>query len=177
MGLLNQINLFFINISAAFSSSDKLFHGNVQKDILVQKYLDKMNEADIDLLLFPASIVPAPKQVSPYWKLYHIVIGISLKFLSIWISYLFIIPFMLIGISLFYKSAHSRIFMGCLELVWLPCRYITSDKSKWRGWKCSQNNISNKWSGTFMISEMFEKLPFAISLNMVKRMISINKNW
>ena len=66
MGLLNQINLFFINISAAFSSSDKLFHGNVQKDILVQKYLDKMNEADIDLLLFPASIVPAPKQVSPY---------------------------------------------------------------------------------------------------------------
>ena len=55
----------FYQKSAAFSSSDKLFRGNVQKDVLVQKYLDKMNEADIDLLLFPASIVPAPKQVSP----------------------------------------------------------------------------------------------------------------
>ena len=64
----------FYQKSAAFSSSDELFRGNVQKDVLVQKYLDKMNEADIDLLLFPASIVPAPKQVSPTPNNYNIVI-------------------------------------------------------------------------------------------------------
>merc|ERR1712150_207938 len=49
-------------ICPAFDTSDELFVGNTKKDILVQNYLEKMNEADIDLLLFPASIVPAPKQ-------------------------------------------------------------------------------------------------------------------
>ena len=35
----------------------------MEKDILVQNYLEKMNDADLDVLLFPASIVPATKQV------------------------------------------------------------------------------------------------------------------
>ena len=35
----------------------------MEKDILVQSYLEKMNDVDLDLLLFPASIVPATKQV------------------------------------------------------------------------------------------------------------------
>ena len=49
---------------AAFDTGAKLFRGVAQKDAFVQSYLEKMNKADIDLIVFPASLVPAPKQVS-----------------------------------------------------------------------------------------------------------------
>ena len=48
---------------ASFDTSAKLFNGVAQKHKLAQDYIDKMNAARIDLLLFPASLVPAPKRV------------------------------------------------------------------------------------------------------------------
>ena len=49
---------------AAFDTGEKIFLGTTERDNLVQNYLEKMNESDIDLLLFPASLIPAPKKVS-----------------------------------------------------------------------------------------------------------------
>ena len=48
---------------AAFNTGEKIFLGTTERDNLVQNYLEKMNESDIDLLLFPASLIPAPKKV------------------------------------------------------------------------------------------------------------------
>ena len=50
--------------TASFDTSAKLFDGVAQKHKLAQDYIEKMNTAGIDLLLFPASLVPAPKKVS-----------------------------------------------------------------------------------------------------------------
>ena len=51
---------------AAFNTGEKIFLGTTERDNLVQNYLEKMNESDIDLLLFPASLIPAPKKVSNF---------------------------------------------------------------------------------------------------------------
>merc|ERR1712179_613546 len=43
-------------------TSAELWSGTTERDNLVQKYLDKMNESDLDLVIFPASLVPATKK-------------------------------------------------------------------------------------------------------------------
>ena len=48
---------------AVFQTSAELWNGTTERDNFVQNYLEKMNESDIDLLIFPASLVPAPKKV------------------------------------------------------------------------------------------------------------------
>ena len=53
----------FVEI-ASFDTGAKIFAGVAEKNKLIQKYLDTMNDADIDLLILPASLVPAPKKVS-----------------------------------------------------------------------------------------------------------------
>merc|ERR1712018_480012 len=49
-------------LNPSFDTGDKLFRGVSERDALVQGYLEKMNESNIDLVIFPASLVPAPKQ-------------------------------------------------------------------------------------------------------------------
>ena len=46
-----------------FETSAELWNGTTERDNFVQNYLEKMNESDIDLSIFPASLVPAPKKV------------------------------------------------------------------------------------------------------------------
>ena len=63
-----KINMFlylfvFVEI-ASFDTGAKIFAGVAEKNKLIQKYLDTMNDADIDLLILPASLVPAPKKVN-----------------------------------------------------------------------------------------------------------------
>ena len=48
---------------AVLETSAELWSGTTERDNLVQKYLDKMNESDLDLVIFPASLVPATKKV------------------------------------------------------------------------------------------------------------------
>lgn len=55
---------FMSSKKASFATSAKLFDGVAQKHKMAQDYIEKMNAAGIDLLLFPASLVPAPKRVS-----------------------------------------------------------------------------------------------------------------
>ena len=50
-------------ITAAFDTSAELNRGFSAKENLAQDYLNKMNESSVDLLIFPASVVPAPKRV------------------------------------------------------------------------------------------------------------------
>ena len=55
----------FVEI-ASFDTGAKIFAGVAEKNKLIQKYLDTMNDVDIDLLILPASLVPAPKKVGIY---------------------------------------------------------------------------------------------------------------
>ena len=64
----------FVKI-ASFDTGAKIFAGVAEKNKLIQKYLDTMNDADIDLLILPASLVPAPKKVSKEKR--HIHIGLN----------------------------------------------------------------------------------------------------
>ena len=60
------MDIVFFNViikKASFDTSAKLFDGVAQKHKLAQEYIEKMNAAGIELLLFPASLVPAPKRV------------------------------------------------------------------------------------------------------------------
>ena len=57
---LNIVHYFEI---AAFDTSAKLFRAVTEKNNFVQSYVDKMNDLDVDLLLFPGALVPATKQV------------------------------------------------------------------------------------------------------------------
>ena len=58
----NQI-IVFLHLIAVLETSAKLWEGTTERDNLVQGYLEKMNESNLDLLIFPASLVPAPKKV------------------------------------------------------------------------------------------------------------------
>ena len=60
----------FVEI-ASFDTGAKIFAGVAEKNKLIQKYLDTMNDVDIDLLILPASLVPAPKKVGIYTILMH----------------------------------------------------------------------------------------------------------
>ena len=53
----------FNSILAVFETSAKLWRATTERDNMVQNYVERMNELDIDLLIFPASLVPAPKKV------------------------------------------------------------------------------------------------------------------
>ena len=55
------LSLFYLQ--AVFETSAELWNGTTERDNFAQNYLEKMNESDIDLLIFPASLVPAPKKV------------------------------------------------------------------------------------------------------------------
>ena len=59
----NVLFSFEFYLIAVFETSAQLWNGTTERDNFVQDYLEKMNESDIDLLIFPASLVPAPKKV------------------------------------------------------------------------------------------------------------------
>ena len=61
MGLKTSNN--FLHLIAVLDTSAKLWEGTTERDNLVQDYLEKMNESNLDLIIFPASLVPAPKKV------------------------------------------------------------------------------------------------------------------
>ena len=59
-----NIYIFVFVAIASFDTGAKIFAGVAEKNKLIQKYLDTMNDTDIDLLILPASLVPAPKKVT-----------------------------------------------------------------------------------------------------------------
>ena len=60
---IQKSNHCFLHLIAVLETSAKLWEGTTERDNLVQDYLEKMNESNLDLLIFPASLVPAPKKV------------------------------------------------------------------------------------------------------------------
>ena len=60
---LDICNTNHINILAAFDTGFLLNRGFTAKENLAQHYLEKMNDENVDLIIFPASLVPAPKRV------------------------------------------------------------------------------------------------------------------